>query len=213
MRSRGFERFAGISGVLAGVAAFLYAVSFIILKDMLLSAIFLTLVGILSTAALVAVFNRVAEADPAPAIWALLLGFTAALGTAIHGGYDLANAVQVPPSDLQRIGNLPSQIDPRGLLTFGVMGIALFALSWLIGNSEHFPRALAYLGYVSAVLLVILYLGRLIILNPASPAILLPALLNGFIVGPIWYIWLGYTLWTEPGHQHETTPSPRRVQA
>ncbi len=199
MKASGFDRLAGASALLAGIAGFLYAVSFILLRDVLLSALFLTLVGILSTAPLIALYYRVSETDPAPALWGVLLAFVAALGTAIHGGYDLANAIQVPDPSLQPIGNLPSQVDPRGLLTFGVMGIALFTLSWLISRSPHLPAGLAWLGYLSAVLLVLLYLGRLITLNPASPAILGPALLNGFLVSPAWYIWLGLTLWAERG--------------
>jgi hypothetical protein len=39
--------------------------------------------------------------------------------------------------------------------------------------------------------MIILYLGRLIILQATSIAIVIPALLEGFIVNPIWYIWLG----------------------
>jgi hypothetical protein len=39
-----------------------------------------------------------------------------------------------------------------------------------------------------------LYLGRLIVLDPTSPVILVPALLNGFLVNPALYIWLGLAL-------------------
>jgi hypothetical protein len=53
---------------------------------------------------------------------------------------------------------------------------------------------LGYLTYLSAILLVALYLGRLIILEPTNPVILVPALLNGFLVNPAVYIWLGLTL-------------------
>jgi hypothetical protein len=43
-------------------------------------------------------------------------------------------------------------------------------------------------------LMVILYVGRLIVLQATSLVIVIPALLEGFIVNPIWYIWLGLTL-------------------
>jgi hypothetical protein len=39
--------------------------------------------------------------------------------------------------------------------------------------------------------MVVLYLGRLIILEATNPVIVIPALLEGFIVNPLWYIWLG----------------------
>jgi hypothetical protein len=53
---------------------------------------------------------------------------------------------------------------------------------------------LGYLAYLSAVLLVVLYLGRLIVLDPTNPLILVPALLNGFLVNPALYVWLGLAL-------------------
>jgi hypothetical protein len=191
VRSASFERFAGACAVLAGITGFLYAVAFIILQNVLLSGLFLMLVGLFTSAALVAVYQRLRETDASFALFALLLGLAGALGSAVHGGYDLANAINPPSSSMP---DLPNPVDPRGLLTFGVMGIALFIVAWLIGRGGQFPRGLGYLGYVSAVLLVVLYLGRLIVFNPASPVILVPALLNGFLVNPIFYLWLGLAL-------------------
>jgi hypothetical protein len=81
------------------------------------------------------------------------------------------------------------------VLTFLIGGIGLFVIAWLIGRNERFPKMLSYLGYLAAVLLIILYLGRLIIYTPTNPVILIPALLSGFLVNPIWYIWLGISLW------------------
>jgi uncharacterized membrane protein len=79
-------------------------------------------------------------------------------------------------------------------LTFGLTGIGLFVLSWLMSRAGNFPASLAYLGYLSALLMIILYLGRLIILQASSVVIAIPALLEGFIVNPVWYIWLGLVL-------------------
>ena len=190
--STAYERFAGVCGIGAGLAGFLYAVAFILLRNDLLSALFLLLTGFLSTAALVAVYHRLRSTDADFALWGLLLGIVGALGATIHGGYDLANAIN-PPAGAPL--DLPSQIDPRGLLTFGVAAIALFVVAWLIGKGRQLPIGLSYLGYLSALLLIILYLARLVILDPANPIILAPALLNGFLVNPAWYIWLGIILW------------------
>ena len=190
LRSTPFERFAGVYAVLAGVAAFLYAVAFIVLQNDLLSGLFLMLTGLLSTAALVAVYERLRETDTAFALFALLLGIAGAVGSAVHGGYDLANTINPPPS----VPDLPNPVDPRGLLTFGVAGIALFVVAWLITRGGQFSKGLGYLGYTSGVLLVALYLGRLIVLDPTRPAILAPALLNGFLVNPAFYLWLGLAL-------------------
>ncbi|HEV3476407.1 MAG TPA: hypothetical protein VG127_02895 [Rubrobacteraceae bacterium] len=190
VRSASFERFAGVCAILAGAFGFLYAVAFVVLQNALLSGLFLMLTGLLTTTALVAVYERLRETDPSFALLALLLGVAGSLGSAVHGGYDLAIVIN-PPSTMP---DLPNQVDPRGLLTFGVAGIALFFASWLIVRGRRFPRGLGYLGYVSAVLLLALYLGRLIVLDPTNPLILVPALLSGFLANPIFYVWLGLAL-------------------
>jgi hypothetical protein len=185
-----FERFAGWTAVLAGISGFLYSIAFIVLQSDLLSALFLMLGGLFSTSALAGLYQRLRGTESGFALLGFLLSLSAALGSAIHGGYDLANVLH-PPATTNT--GLPNPIDPRGLLTFGVAGLGLFTLSWLISQEGTFPKGLANLGYLSAILMIILYLGRLIIFQATSPVIVIPALLEGFIVNPIWYIWLGLT--------------------
>ncbi|MGZ6366194.1 MAG: hypothetical protein ACXWPS_09515 [Ktedonobacteraceae bacterium] len=189
-----FERFAGLSAILAGIIGLLYSISFVILKNDILIALFLMLGGVFSTAVLVAVYNRLKETDATFALWALFLSIAGAFGAIIHGGYDLANAINPTAANLA-LANLPSAIDPRGLLTFGVAGLGVFVIAWLMGRGGQFPRGLSYWGYLLAVLLVVLYLGRLIILDPKNPIVLVAALLSGFIVNPVWYVWVGFVLW------------------
>jgi len=185
-----FERFAGRSAILAGLSGFLYSISFIVLRNELLSALFLMLGGLFSIPALTALYQRLQATESGFALLGFLFSLSAALGSAIHGGYNLANAIHPPAAD---IAGLPSAIDPRGLLTFGLGGLGLFVLSWLMAQQMEFPRRLAYLGYLSAALMIVLYLGRLIILQATHPAIVIPALLEGFIVNPLSYVWLGST--------------------
>ncbi|MGZ3609227.1 MAG: hypothetical protein ACXVBU_04105 [Ktedonobacteraceae bacterium] len=189
-----FERFAGLSAILAGIIGLLYSISFVILKNDILIALFLMLGGVFSTAVLVAVYNRLKETDATFALWALFLSIAGAFGAIIHGGYDLSNAINPTAANLA-LANLPSAIDPRGLLTFGVAGLGVFVIAWLMGRGGQFPRGLSYWGYLLAVLLVVLYLGRLIILDPKNPIVLVAALLSGFIVNPVWYVWVGFVLW------------------
>jgi hypothetical protein len=42
---------------------------------------------------------------------------------------------------------------------------------------------------------VVLYLGRLILLDPKNPVILVDAVVSGFVFNPLWYLWLGFGLW------------------
>ena len=136
-QSSSFERFAGLSAILAGITGLLYSISFVILKNDALIALFLMLGGVFSTAVLVAVYNRLKETDATFALWALFLSIAGAFGAIIHGGYDLANAINPTAANVALV-NLPSAIDPRGLLTFGVAGLGLFVIAWLMGRGGNF---------------------------------------------------------------------------
>lgn len=192
-----FDRFAGMCAILGGVAGLLYSVSFVIIArtspdlGVTLYSLFLLLGGVFNTAVLVALYHRLRDTSRPFAMWGVALGVAAAVGSIIHGGYDLANAIN-PPANSNL--DLPSQIDPRGLLTFGVASISIFVLSWLITRNGDFPKALGYLGYAVAVMLLVIYIGRLVILDATNPAIVVPALLAGFLFNPAWYIWIGMVL-------------------
>ena len=74
----------------------------------------LLLGGLLSSFVLILVYERVRPAGAMLARWALALGLAGALGAALHGGYDLANAINPPASNPIALANLPSPIDPQG---------------------------------------------------------------------------------------------------
>src|SRR5690348_13729343 len=88
--STSYERFAGICAILAGALTLLYSISFIILVNEPLSSFCLLANGLLATAVVVALYERVRSADGSFALWALLLGLAGGIGSALHGGYDLA---------------------------------------------------------------------------------------------------------------------------
>ena len=184
------------SAWLAGVAGLAYSVFFVwstrgggnLVAG--LAAFFLLTGGVLGASALLGLYERISAAGGGYALWALVFGIAASLAATLHGGYDLANAINPP----DQTTTLPSPVDPRGLGTFGLSGISVLAFSFLILRDASLPRGLAYLGYVSGVLLVLIYLGRLIILSASNPLVLGPAAIEGFIVNPAWYIWLGFAL-------------------
>jgi hypothetical protein len=111
--------------------------------------------GLLAAAALVGLNERLRGAGEGFA----LLGLAGALGAAVHGGYDLANAINPSLADTASAANQPSQIDPRGLLTFGVAGLASFFFARLMGQAG-FSGELSLLGGVLAALRVVIYLAR-----------------------------------------------------
>jgi hypothetical protein len=192
---RTIHREGGLAAIAAGVTGFLYSIAFVLLTRTSPGAatatysLLLLLGGLLSSLALVALWERQREAAPAFALWALALGLFAALGSAAHGGFDLANNIS-PPARIAT--DVPNQIDPRGLLTFGFAGLSVGAFSLLMSRFGAWPRALVYVGFASAVLLILIYLLRLS--TPNSTIVLAPAALEGFIVNPVWYVWLGLEL-------------------
>jgi len=102
---------------------FLYSLAFIVVSRSnaqlggLLASLFLLLGGLTTTAALMALFQRVQSTDEGFASWGRALAIAGAVGSIIHGGYDLANAIHVPESGPLNLSNLPNAVDPRGLLT------------------------------------------------------------------------------------------------
>ncbi|MCL6512736.1 MAG: hypothetical protein K6U78_18870 [Anaerolineae bacterium] len=194
MTTSSFDRAASVAAMLAALVGLLYSFAFVVLQNALLSSLCLMIGGLLSLVALVALFERLGEADAQVAMLGLMLGAVAALGATIHGGYDLANVLN-PPGDVPAgVADLPSQVDPRGLVTFGVTGLAVLLAGLLMRRHPAFSRGFTALTFVLGVLLIGVYLGRLIVLTPASPLVLLPAAITGFVVNPLWYGLLGLAL-------------------
>lgn len=189
-----FHKKIALSSCVAGIAWFLYAYFFVIAQDPFVSSVFLTVAGFLSLEVFVALYLRLREVNEGWALIALLLGAAGAIGTAIHGGYDLANAINPP---LVVNADLPNQVDPRGLLAFGATGLALLKFTYLMWVGKKFTQELRMLGFISGILLLVIYLGRLIVLNPAAPILKYSILIEGFIVNPLWYILIGYLFWNK----------------
>jgi hypothetical protein len=194
MKPSTFDRTAGLAAILAALVGLLYSVAFVVLQNALLYSLCLMIGGLLSLVALVALFERLGEVDAKVAMLGLMMGSVAALGATIHGGYDLANVLNPPGALPDGVAALPSQIDPRGLLTFGVAGLAVLLAGGLMRRHQQFSRSFTALTFLLGVLLIVVYLGRLIVLTPTSPLVLLPAAVTGFVVNPLWYLLLGLAL-------------------
>jgi len=185
---REFERLAGWAAILTAIAGAAYAVAFVVLKSAALSALFLLSAPLASTLVLAALYGRLRSVQPGLARWMFGVALLGAIGASVHGGYDLANVLHPPatPSDL------PNAVDPRGLLTFGVAGLALLAVSWLMARSGEFPAWTPPAALLLGVVLIMTYLARLIVLDASSLLVLGPALAAG-VLSPLFYLGLG--LW------------------
>jgi hypothetical protein len=185
--SAAFDRFAGWLSILAGVAGIGYALAFVVLKNAQLQGIFLTLAPLFATAGLVAIFQRVREVDSGFATLALALGAYGSLAASTHGAFDLANVLHPPETTL--VG-LPNFTDPRGYGTFGLTGFALLILARLSARTADVPGWVSPVGLALGIFLVVTWLGRLIVLDPNSVLVLVPALASG-LLSPILYLGLG----------------------
>ena len=196
-RGSSFSWLAPYCAIGSGVGGFLYSVAFVLIARPSpklgagLSWVLLMIGGLLATVVMVALFDRLREVDRNVALLALLFATFGALGSVIHGGYEVANLTHPPASTAP---DLPSPIDPRGLVTFGFAGLGLLGFASLMQRSPVFPAGLGTLGLVTGAAMIAVYLGRLIIFSASNPVVLLLAGLTGFILAPAWYIWLGLSL-------------------
>jgi hypothetical protein len=185
------SRLGGWSAFASAIVALVYAVGFVLLKDAKVYSPALFAGGLLNAVVLVAVYERVKSNASALVLVGLILGFAGTLGATIHGAYDVANLLRVPAAVPD--ATLPFPVDPRGLLTFGISGLGVLALSREALRNAALPRGVGWLGAVLGVLLIVIYLGRLIVFDAQSPLIVAPAGL-GAVVSVAWYGLVGREL-------------------
>lgn len=199
--SMSFDRVAGAAAIAVGVGGLLYSILFVVLLNRATRAaatgsdLLLIVGGVLTIAVMVALYQRLKLVDVGFALWALLLGVLGSAGSIAHGGYDLGIIAHRPVTPR---GDLPNATDPRGLMTFALTALALLIVSWLILRGGTFPKGLAWVGIAAGLLLIVVYVGRLVVYNPKSPGVLLAAVLVGFVLNPLWFIWLGLELRKTP---------------
>lgn len=191
-----FERQAGWSAIAAAIGGILYGVFFVLLSNTGVASALLMIGGVLSSVVLVAFATSLRSVNENAAHWALAVGVVASLASVAHGGYDLANVIHPPPDNVQSLAGYPNQVDPRGLGTFGLAGIAYLVLATLAARSPRYATGLARLGQALGVVMIIIYLGRLIILDPTNPIVRV-ALAAGVLANTAFFLGLGRN-WTRP---------------
>jgi hypothetical protein len=210
-----FNRFGGLSAILVGVLSILYAIFFFVITRQaeylgtVGGWVILALSGIFSSAAYVALFLRLRPVSEGAALWGLVLGVGSSFATLVHGGYQVVLVTAARGADeslrtaIEISDQVPSEVDPRGLAAFGVVGVVSFVFGWLItrrsasapsGDGSTLPSTLGYVGMFNALLLVVLYFATI---AGAQSLIRISAGLTAIIVGPIWWIWLGTQLMKE----------------
>ena len=182
-----FKSAAGAAAIAAAVGGILYGIFFVILGNVGVASALLMLGGLLSSLIIVALGSSLLDVNEPVARWALSVGVVGSLLSLLHGGFDLANVIHPPGTDL---ADLPNFADPRGLATFGISGLAYFILARLMASSRDYPRWLASTGQALGIIMVVIYLGRLIILDPNNPVVRV-ALVLGVIANSVFFVDLG----------------------
>jgi hypothetical protein len=194
--TRSFQRFAAGSAMLAAVASLVFTIAFArVVQDgdrwaQWVSWTTLLAGSLITLPVMTALYSRLGKAEPEFALVAFVLGVAASIGAAVHGAYEwsvLAN----PPSTSS---DLPSAIDPRGFMTFALTGLAIGLFGWLILRSDGLPRSAGQLALAAAVLLLVVYVGRLTVLNPKTNVIRVAALVSGLVLVPGFYVQIGRAL-------------------
>jgi hypothetical protein len=197
-----FVRLAGILSVFVGVGGLAYGILFAAIVEgagvgVQRTWILLAVLGGLAACGVFAgLYERFRDVFPAVARLALLFGVLAGVGQLLNASVALGYSLETAPPPP---GDFEGTPDPLGILRFGLNGVALFLFAWVMLRDGRVPKSLAYLGQLGGVLLVVMYVGRLTgIIDPAERITLIPPLLYGLAVHPIFYLWLGRELLRPP---------------
>jgi hypothetical protein len=184
-----YRRFAALAALLTAVAGIVFTVTFAIaVRDgehwaLWASSITLIVGSLTAIPVVIALADQLGAREPQFARLGLVFGLVASLGAAFHGAWDtavLANPIDHP--------DVPSYSDARGFATFAMTALALVIFGWLILRGTEIPRLVGQLALLAAVLLLVVYFGRLTVLNPKRPVIKWVAVTSGLLVSPAFYL-------------------------
>jgi hypothetical protein len=188
-----FRRLAAPAAVITALTSVAYTVTFAVVvrrgstwaqwasSSVLLAGSLLSLLVLVGIAAAVA---RRAELELA--IVAGLLGAAGALGAATHAAFDLANLANPPAG----ANDAASHVDPRGFATFALTGLAMAMAACLGRRAGLWHARLAGLGVATGATLIVIFIGRLTLLDPNSALIAPFAVAAGLVLNPLWLLGL-----------------------
>jgi hypothetical protein len=191
--TRTFQRFAAGSAVVAAASSLTFTIAFaVVVREgdrwaQWVSWTTLLAGALCSLPVMTALHRRLAEAEPEFALLGFVVGVGAAFGAATHAAYEWSVLANTP----ETTSDLPSAIDPRGFMTFAVTGLALCLFGWLILRTGELGRSAGQLGIVAGALLLVVFVGRLTVLDPNANVIRLAALVSGLVLVPGFYALVG----------------------
>ena len=207
--TRSFQRFAAWSAVAAAAAGLTFTVAFsIVVREgdrwaEWVSAVALAGGGLVTVPVIIALYALLRDREPQFALLGALVGAVGALGTTTHGAFDIAGLSKRITTDLS---DVPNFVDPRGFSTFALTALALLVFGWVGLRTGGLDRTVASLAVLVAVLLAVLYVGRLTVLDPEANVIKGTALISGLVVNPAFFLLFARSL-------YQATPAGARAPA
>lgn len=161
----------------------------------------LAISGMATLLVLGGLYVRLREQVGPVATWALAMGVVAGFATATHGWFDLVGLTElsnrysgrdpITKTAVEVARLSPSQLDPRGIATFGLSGVVIFLFAWILRDDD---KRLSQLGTVLGVDLVLLFLATT---AQIDPFVFLFGGVASLVLGPLWWTGVGRLLWRE----------------
>lgn len=193
-------RFGGLAGILLAITSWAAVAAYYFLakggQDLPGLDIFRLLYALTAVWALfgiVAVHWIVRSNGEAWSFFAVLVGVVASAFTIAASLYPIAytRSVLSAPVDLTKpLATPASPADPLNVMTFALTGLWFVVANLLLARSGV-RRPLVALGFVAA---ADLFIGFFAALGAWGTAVTLAALVAGAVGGPLYWLWLGFTL-------------------
>ena len=197
MASAAFDRTASWTAYLSAAIALAYSLSFGYYVQegerwaQYTSSGLLMAGGLVGLPVLVAIYLRVRSVDEGFAIIALVIAAAAALGSVLHGAHDIA--VFANPEVETGNADYPNFTDPRGFSTFALFGLGMLVLAAMC-RGARFPQPIPLIGAATGALTVVVYIGRVTVLDPKRWWVAIAAVGSGVIGVPLWNVLVGRAL-------------------
>jgi len=93
------------------------------------------------------------------------------------------------------VGYVPSPLDPSSFSKFLLSGIWLLVTGTLMLRTSSFARGLGYLALAAGVGVILLFIGTA---TGTLFLVLATGVPGSAVIGPLFWLGVGYTLWTKP---------------
>lgn len=197
---RSFVRFGGLAAILLALTSWAAVLTYYTtagggqdLVGVEMFRLFSALIAFWSLFAIVAVHWVVRSHGEAWSFFATIVGMTAAAATLVASLYPIAFTRHLLREPIDVNVPLPTAVpptDPLNTMTFGLAGIWFLVANLLLWRAAA-PRRLALLGLIAATVLLGGFLAALMAQDALVDAVALAA---GAVVGPVYWLWLGFIL-------------------